>query len=166
MAHAVAGALPIGPGLPVVATLLDLAPWELPEQYQRSPAARFGQRLRAQLLRDAGCGPRRERRRGAGGDEPAADLRPSRVRVVPLAGDDAFAPFSMEGTGGRRRAAGALAAERERFGLPERYFVYPGRYDARQDLGTLLEALGRLAAAGRPARLGRGGALAAARLSS
>ena len=52
--HAVGGGpLPIPSGLPVVVTLLDLAPWELPDAFQRSLASRFGQRLRAQLLRDA-----------------------------------------------------------------------------------------------------------------
>ncbi|MEO5884477.1 MAG: glycosyltransferase, partial [Candidatus Limnocylindrales bacterium] len=37
-----------------------------------------------------------------------------------------------------------------RLGLGARYLVYPGRFDARQDLGTLLRALAALAAAGRP----------------
>jgi glycosyltransferase involved in cell wall biosynthesis len=41
-------------------------------------------------------------------------------------------------------------AERERLGLPDRYVVYSGRYDARQDLATLLRALAMLAEAGRP----------------
>ena len=41
-------------------------------------------------------------------------------------------------------AAGA-AREAERLGLGPRYAVYAGRYDARQDLPTLLEALARLA---------------------
>ena len=154
VAHAVAGALPIGPGLPVVATLLDLASWELPEQYQRTPAARFGQRLRAQLLRDAACVL-------VGSDAVAAAairllrLRPARVRIVPLAGDDALRPPGPAGTPDGDASRARLAAERERFGLPERYFVYPGRYDARQDLGTLLEALARLSSAGRPARLAK-----------
>jgi glycosyltransferase involved in cell wall biosynthesis len=154
VAHAVAGALPIGPGLPVVATLLDLASWELPEQYQRTPAARFGQRLRAQLLRDAAC--------VLVGSEAVAGaairllrLRPGRVRIVPLAGDDTLGPPEPAGTPGGDASRALLAAERERFGLPERYFVYRGRYDARQDVGTLLEALGRLASAGRPARLAK-----------
>ena len=31
--------------------------------------------------------------------------------------------------------------------------MYPGRFDARQDLATLLDALGALASAGRPAEL-------------
>ena len=154
VAHAVAGALPIGPGLPVVATLLDLASWELPEQYQRTPAARFGQRLRAQLLRDAACVL-------VGSEAVAAAavrllrLRRGRVRIVPLAGDDALRPFEPAGTPEGDASRARLATERERFGLPERYFVYPGRYDARQDVGTLLAALGRLTAAGRPGRLAR-----------
>src|SRR5450759_4062164 len=134
VAHAVAGALPIGPGLPVVATLLDLASWELPEQYQRTPAARFGQRLRAQLLRDAACVV-------VGSDAVAG----AAVRL----------PLEAEGTPEGDATRARLAAERERFGLPERYFVYPGRYDARQDVGTLLAALGRLASGGRPVRLAK-----------
>src|SRR5450759_1632216 len=154
VAHAVAGALPIGPGLPVVATLLDLASWELPEQYQRTPAARFGQRLRAQLLRDAACVL-------VGSDSVAGAavrllrLHPARVRIVPLAGEDALRPPEPAGTPEGDASRARLAAERERFGLPERYFVYPGRYDARQDVGTLLAALGRLASGGRPARLAK-----------
>ena len=43
--------------------------------------------------------------------------------------------------------------ERERLGLTGRYLVYSGRYDARQDLATLLRALVTLAAAGRPSGL-------------
>lgn len=154
VAHAVGGALPIASGLPVVATLLDLAPWELADRYQRSPAARFGQRLRAQLLRDAAA--------VLVGSEAVAraarrllHVRPSRLRIVPLAGNDAFAPLSLEGTevGDAQRAA--LAADLDRFGIPGRYLVYAGRHDARHDLGTLLDALARLAAAGRPPRLPR-----------
>ncbi len=154
VAHAAGGALPIGPGLPVVATLLDLAPWELPELYQRSPAAHFGQRLRAQLLREADA--------VIVGSEAVARaatrllrIRPARLRVVPFAGGDAFAPFSMDGTevGDAQRAA--VRADRERFGVPERYLVYTGRHDARHDLGTLLDALALLRDAGRPPRLAR-----------
>ena len=62
-----AGPLPIASGLPIVATLLDLAPWELPEAFGRTAAARFGQRLRGRLLRDAAAvivaGPAVEDRR-------------------------------------------------------------------------------------------------------
>ena len=51
--HTAANAIPIGSQLRVVVTLLDLAPWEMPSVYQRSPAAAFGQRLRGRILRDA-----------------------------------------------------------------------------------------------------------------
>ena len=83
--HAVGGAsLPIASDLPVVVTLLDLAPWELPEAFARTVASRFGQRLRAQLLRDAAA--------VIVGSEATAraarrllHLRRDRVRVVPFA---------------------------------------------------------------------------------
>ncbi len=154
VAHAVGGGLPIGSGIPVVATLLDLAPWELEEQYQRTPAARFGQRLRAQLLRDSDAvlvGSTAVARAAT----RLLRIRPSRLRVVELAGGDAFRPFSLEGTevGDAQRAA--LAVDRDRFGIPERYLVYTGRHDARHDLGTLLDALALLAGAGRPSGLAR-----------
>jgi alpha-1,3-rhamnosyl/mannosyltransferase len=137
--HAAAGALPIGSGIPVVAVLLDLAPWALPEDYQRGTAARFGQRLRARILKDAsavvvpGRAVAIEARR-------LLHVRKDRLRVVPLAPRPAFRPEAL--------AAGA--EERTRMGLPARYAVYAGRFDARQDLPTLLEALSRLAASPRP----------------
>ena len=52
--HAAGGGIPLATGLPLVVTLLDLAPWELPNVYQASIAARFGQRLRARILREIG----------------------------------------------------------------------------------------------------------------
>ena len=137
--HAAAGALPIGSGIPVVAALLDLAPWALPDDYQRGAAARFGQRLRARILKDAaavvvpGRAVATEARR-------LLHVRKDRLRVVPLAPRAAFRP----------EAAGAGLGERTRMGLPARYAVYAGRFDARQDLPTLLEALSRLAASPAP----------------
>lgn len=137
--HAAAGALPIGSGIPVVAALLDLAPWALPDDYQRGTAARFGQRLRARILRDAsavvvpGRAVATEARR-------LLHVKKDRLRVVPLAPRPAFRP----------EALGAGLAERTRMGLPARYAVYAGRFDARQDLPTLLEALSRLAASPPP----------------
>ncbi len=162
--HAVGGAVPLVTGLPVVATLLDLAPWELPEAYQRTPAARFGHRLRARLLRDASAVI-------VGTDSVALTarrllrLRRSRIHVVPYAARTAFRfwPSAPDGVAVRsdgvaRAGPGGqpgvdLRAERARLGLPEGYIVYSGRYDARQDLGTLLRALDLLARAGRPAEL-------------
>jgi glycosyltransferase involved in cell wall biosynthesis len=140
--HAAAGALPLFARVPTVVTLLDVAPWELPGAFQRGAVARFGQRLRAQLLREAGAvivaseATARAARR-------LLRIRRDRLHVVPLAARVAFEPAA---------AAGA-PAERARLGLPERYLVYTGRFDARQDLATLLRALAALAAAGRPAAL-------------
>ncbi|MGH2511516.1 MAG: glycosyltransferase [Candidatus Limnocylindrales bacterium] len=158
--HTAAGAVPIGSRLPLVVTLLDLAPWELPAVYQRSPAAAFGQRLRARILREAAA--------VIVGTEAIARsahellrIRPERLVVIPLAARSAFRPVTDPPTAGRVRRTPAARLEatggpgdprsdRERLGLPERYLVYPGRYDARQDLASLLGALGRLTVAGRP----------------
>ena len=59
------------------------------------------------------------------------------LRVVPLAPRPAFRP----------EAAAGAAREAKHLGLGDRYAVYAGRYDARQDLPTLLEALARLVSA-------------------
>jgi glycosyltransferase involved in cell wall biosynthesis len=138
------GTLPLASGLPVVVTLLDLAPWELPAAFQRTLATRFGQRLRGQLLREA--------RAVIVGTDAIAEaarrvlrIRRDRLHVIPFPPRNAF---TLEGPDG--------AVERERLGLPERYLVYTGRYDARQDLATLLSAIAELAAAGRPAGLTEG----------
>ena len=131
--HAAAGALPIASGIPIVAAVLDLAPWAMPEAYQRGAAARFGQRIRARLLRDAaavlvpGAATVIEARR-------LLHVRKARLRVVPLAPRPAFRP----------EAAAGAEREATRLGLGQRYAVYAGRYDARQDLPTLLDALARL----------------------
>jgi glycosyltransferase involved in cell wall biosynthesis len=143
--HTAGGGLPIASRLPTVATLLDLAPWELPRSFQRTAAARFGQRLRARLLRDAAAvlvgtdAVARSARR-------LLHLRRDRVRVVPLAPQAAYAagPAALA-----ERAASARAIT-DRLGLGERYLVYPGRVDVRQDAGTLLSALAALAREGRP----------------
>lgn len=167
-----AGPIPIASGLPVVVTLLDLAPWEMPDVFGRSAAGRFGRRLRAQLLREAAA--------VIVGTEATAraatrllHLKRERVHVVPLAPRPAYA-FWGTATGSAKRGKGSakpngsagsadladaatlLAAQRDRLGLPDRYLVYPGRYDARQDLTTLLTTLADLAAAGRPDGLAAG----------
>ena len=141
--HASAGASPLFSRIPIVVTLLDLAPWELPGRFQRGPAARFGQRLRAQLLRDAAAvivGTEAV----AGAARRLLRIRAERLRVIPLAAHPAFAPWP-EG-----EPDVAAASERDRLGLPGRYLVYSGRYDARHDMATLLEALARLAKSPRP----------------
>ena len=137
------GPLPIAPGLPVVVTLLDLAPWEMPGEFQQSIAGRFGHRLRAQLLRDAAA--------VIVGTEAAAQaarrvlrIRRERLRIVALAARPAFTPSTA------RRPDRGTTELRARLGVPERFLVFTGRYDARLDLPALLGALAMLAAQGRP----------------
>ena len=125
--------LPIASGLPTVVTLLDLAPWELPGAFQRRLASRFGQRLRARLLRDAAAvlvGTERS----PGSRPPAA---PPAARPDPGRAAGAHAP-ALRGRARRADAAprdGGRGATRDRLGLRDRYLVYPGRHDVRQDLG-------------------------------
>jgi glycosyltransferase involved in cell wall biosynthesis len=111
----------------------------MPQAYQRGTAARFGQRIRARLLRDAAAVivPSRATARDA---RRLLHVRQARTRVVPLAPRLAFVP----------RAATGAPAEAERLGLGTRYAVYAGRYDARQDLVTLMDALARLSTEPRP----------------
>ena len=165
--HAVAGAPPLLSRIPIVVTLLDLAPWELPGAFQRAPASRFGQRLRGRLVRDAAA--------VLVGSEAVAKaarrvlrLRPGRIHVVPLAPHPAYAAIGLAAA---RAAAGATGAgrdaldvpvnpvteltrrtteERTRLGLPERYLVYFGRFDARHDVATLLRSLAALGSQPRP----------------
>ena len=160
--HAVGGLVPLASRLPVVVTLLDLAPWELPAAYQRGVAGRFGQRLRGRLLRDAAAVI-------VGTDAVAAaarrllHLRRDRLRVIPFAPRHDFTFWAGNaGPSSPPVPTSAAAAttdrdaarhERERLGLAERYLVYSGRYDARQDLTTLLRAIELLADAGRPGTL-------------
>lgn len=151
--HTAGGAVPLASQLPVVATLLDLAPWEMPDAYAASPAARFGHRLRARVLHDAArvivCS-----RHTAESARRRLHLPEERISVVPLAVDEAFRAAA--------RDADRLASLRRRFALPERYMVFCGRYDARKDLSTLLAAMRALrdgqgddqANVGRPARNG------------
>jgi glycosyltransferase involved in cell wall biosynthesis len=145
--HAVAGSPPMFSRIPIVVTLLDLAPWEMPEAFQRSAASRFGQRLRGRLVRDAAAVI-------VGSDAVARAarrllrLRAGRVRVVPLAPHPAY-----QAAGATTRGPGSVRSgdeESARLGLPERYLVYFGRFDARHDVGTLLRALASLASRPRP----------------
>lgn len=132
---AAAGALPIGSGIPIVASLLDLAPWQLPDAWQKGRAAKFGQRLRARLLKDAAAVIVPSKSAGADARR-LLRVKQAALRVVALAPRPAFRP----------EAAASAAAERERLGLGERYAVYEGRFDARHDLDTLLETLAILGA--------------------
>ncbi len=150
------GTLPIGSRLPLVVTLLDLAPWELPAVFARTRTMRFGRRLRGRLLRGAGAVI-------VGTEAMAAATRrrvhvgAERLHVVPLAPRAAFRTAPTKTGRGRRKTRAVdrspAADDVARFGLGPRYLVYPGRFDARHDLATLLAALAALAAAGRPPEL-------------
>lgn len=149
--HTAGGGLPIASSLPTVATLLDVAPWEIPRAFQRTAAARFGQRLRARLLRDAAAvlvasdGVARSTRR-------LLHVRRDRLRVVPLAPRPAYAvgPDRLAARAGQARVI------TERLGLADRYLVYPGRHDVRHDAATLLAALASLGRTDRPPDLDDG----------
>jgi glycosyltransferase involved in cell wall biosynthesis len=145
------GPLPIAPGLPVVATLLDLAPWEMPDVFQQSIAARFGHRLRAQLVRDAAAvvvGTQAV----AGAAKRLLHVPREHLRIVPLAPRPAF------GARPTKRAERETAVLRERLGVDERFLIFTGRFDARLDHGALLGALASLAAGPRPPALDAGSA--------
>lgn len=133
--HTAGGAVPLGSRLPVVATLLDMAPWELPQTYAASPAARFGHRLRARVLHDAArvivCS-----RATAESARRRLHLPPERISIVPLAADDAFHAVASDSD----RAAEVRAGLQ----LPQRYVAFAGRYDARKDTATLFRALATL----------------------
>ncbi len=149
--HAAGGAVPLASGVPVVVTLLDLAPWELPAVYQASIAARFGQRLRARILRDAAA--------VIVGSTATANavrrllrVRRERIRVVRLAARPVF-----RSRGGRRRGrrGGTPRHHGPLFRLPGplRRPAGPGHAPAR-----LRHARGRHR---RDARTGSGGAWSA-----
>jgi len=73
-------------------------------------------------------------------------LRPDRIRVVPLAADPALAAICEDPD----VLAASLSREIQRLDLPDRYFVTLGRYDARADIPTLLDALALLSRKARP----------------
>jgi glycosyltransferase involved in cell wall biosynthesis len=130
--HTAGGAVPLASRLPIVATVLDLAPWELPHTYAATPAARFGHRLRARVLQDAAriivCS-----RATADSARRLLNVPVERMAVVPLAVDDEFRQAG--------RDTEVLHGLRRRLELPDRYLVFGGRYDARKDLSTLFGAL-------------------------
>ena len=132
--HTAGGAAPVAWRQPVVSTLLDLAPWELPERYARTAASRLGHRLRLRTLTRAAA-VLVSSRATAEAATRLLGLPAERLLIVPLAADPSFLP------GGDRDI---LARLRVLFAIPERYLVVGGRYDARSDLPTVLAALAAL----------------------
>lgn len=137
--HTAGGATPRRSAMPVVSALLDLAPWELPDRYATTRVARLARRARAAALRRASL-VLVASRATADALSRLVEVDRDRVRVVPLAADEAFRP----GAATPDRLGRLLAAHR----LPGRYLVVGGRYDARSDLPTLLAALRSLREAG------------------
>jgi glycosyltransferase involved in cell wall biosynthesis len=143
--HLAGTRMPLGSRLPVVATLLDLAPWELPHIFRASPAANFGERLRARMLQRASAvivGTEAVARSA----QRLLHLRPDRLHVIPLVAH----PAMTAARDGAKALEAAVSAERRRLGLPDRYLVFSGRYDARTDLPTLFDALELLSQRPRP----------------
>ena len=96
-----------------MASLLDLAPWAMPEAYQAGTVARFGQRLRSRLIKDArGLVLVRSQPRARGA--PPAPGAHGPHPVIPLAARPAFGrkppPAAPAGAGapGARRALRGL----------------------------------------------------------
>jgi glycosyltransferase involved in cell wall biosynthesis len=129
--HTTGGPSPIAERLPVVTSLLDLAAWELPERYARTRAARMARRMREGALLRAS--------RVLVGSRATADAASSlvgipadRLVVVPFAPDPAFISD---------KEPARLSRIRAELGIPERYLLVGGRFDARSDLPTVLAAL-------------------------
>ena len=118
-----------------------------PARSSAAAAPRFGQRLRAQLLRDAAA--------VIVGDRSGRAVRPARSCTSGATGSGSCrsrrgrrSRSAVEVRGGQRPPT---RPRRERLGLAERYLVYPGRYDVRQDLRHA-PAGARRAGRGRPTR--------------
>ena len=137
------GALPIASGIPVVAAAPR--PRAVGDAGRRTSAGRRAVRAAAAGThpQGRGRGPRARAARPRTEARRLLHVKQARLRVVPLAAR----PDVPAGGRGRRRGRGGRAS-----GLGSRYAVYAGRYDARQDLPTLLDALARLAAEPAPAR--------------
>ena len=146
---------PIAPACRWWSTLLDLAPWELPGAFQR---ARRGP------LRATAPGPAAPRSRGRDRRDRGSRRRHEAPAADPAQPDQGRSHRATPGIRAGRTGRGPAGedAQRERLGLPDRYLVYAGRYDARQDLSSLLRALAELAKAGRPAVPRAGGSMATA----
>ena len=156
------GPLPIASGLPVVATLLDLAPWELPDAFGRTASTRFGQRLRVQLLREA----------------RAVDRGVAIGRAAPPGGSCTCARTGSTSSGSRRRPRSRCRSRRARPPPPAGSMLprwnaiawasrtatssMPGDTTPGTISPTLLGALAVLAADDRPGDLIPDGAVAAA----
>jgi glycosyltransferase involved in cell wall biosynthesis len=141
--HSTQLSLPARRAFRAVVTIHDLAPLIWPAEYLRLPHARLGHEWQYALAKRADAiiavsdATKRDVVERLGVEE-------DRVRVVPEAVDDSFAPPPREQ--GR-----ALA--RERFRVPDRYVLYVGQFDPRKNVAGLLRAFARAAESDRDVRL-------------
>lgn len=114
---------------PFVVTIHDLIPRLLPEYRGRLPAQAYTALVSAatpgaaMILADSDASRRDILR--------VLRLPEKKVRTVYLAADARYAPVAN---------AAADQAVRQKYGLPERYVLYLGGFDARKNVPTLLEA--------------------------
>jgi len=133
IAHVPYWASPLFPTVPTVVTVHDLIPLLLP-LYRGSLLVRLYTRLVAASARRAACIITDSQASRA---DIVRHLRvpPERVHVIYLAADDLCRPVTEPA---------ALSAVRARYGLPERYILYLGGFDARKNLRALFAAYARL----------------------
>lgn len=126
---------PLFPPIPTVVTIHDLIPLVLPA-YRGSLAVRLYTRL-------ARAGARRARVIIADSEASRRDIikylhvPAARVRVVYLAAEARFQPVA---------AAHERARVRAQYNLPERFVLYLGGFDARKNVGALMQAFAALEA--------------------
>ena len=117
--------LPLVPRAPTVATVHDLAVFDVPEWFPRHRAV--GERLLvAQSLRRA--------------DAVVAVSAFTAERVRDRFGREATVVHSAPATGMAPATDAAVAAVRDRYGLPARFCLHVGNIEPRKDLSTLASA--------------------------
>jgi glycosyltransferase involved in cell wall biosynthesis len=133
VAHVPYWAPPMNPGIPTVVTIHDLIPLLLP-QYRGGPLVRLYTALVSRTARRAA--PVLTDSEASKRDIISyLGLPEERVRVIYLAADGRYAPTPTPDD----------ATVRARYGLPERYVLYLGGFDARKNIATVLDAYHRAA---------------------
>lgn len=142
LAHVPYFASPLFPTVPTVVTVHDLIPLLLPA-YRGSLLVRLYTRLVAAAARRAEAIITVSQ---ASKQDIVCYLHipPERVHVTYEAAGEAFQPVEDEAQ---------LAAIRQKYALPERYFLYLGGFDQRKNLSTLLRAFALLVNRQQQARL-------------
>jgi glycosyltransferase involved in cell wall biosynthesis len=133
LAHVPYFASPLFPTVPTVVTVHDLIPLILPA-YRGSPLVRLYTRLVAAAARKAEA-IITVSQASARDIVRYLHIPPERIHVTYEAAGEAFQPVGDEAQ---------LAAIRQKYALPERYFLYLGGFDQRKNLSSLLRAFALL----------------------